>query len=134
MKEAFWGYLIIALGLFIIVVIIFVQNLTTTDEEDFYLGREVMEAAMIDAVDYGYYRTTGKIKIIEQKFVENFMRRFAESVSPNKNYKVEFYEIYELPPKATVRIRAQSGTLEIDSDSLSVDIDTLLHGILETKN
>ena len=70
MKESFWTYLVIALGLFIIVVLILVQDLTTTAEEDYYLMKEVMEAAMIDSVDYGIYRSTGEIRIIEEKFVE----------------------------------------------------------------
>ena len=50
MKEAFWTYLLIALGIFIFVVLLLVQDLTSTDEEDYYLTKEVMEAAMIDAM------------------------------------------------------------------------------------
>ena len=42
MKESMWGYLIISLGLLIITIILFVQRLTTTNEEDFYLGRELL--------------------------------------------------------------------------------------------
>ena len=73
MKESMWGYLIISLGLLIITIILFVQRLTTTNEEDFYLGREVLEAAMIDAVDYGSYRTTGDLWMSKEKFVEVFI-------------------------------------------------------------
>lgn len=132
MKEAFWGYFIVFLGLFIIVVLLLVQRLTVTNEEDFYLGREVMEASMIDAVDYGTYRTTGKIVMSEQKFVEVYLRRFAESVTNNKTYTIEFYDIIEEPPKATVRIRTSSGSTEINSDSFEISLDTIQHGILET--
>ena len=134
MKEAFWSYLLISLGMFIIVVLILVQNLTSTSEEDYYLVKEVMEAAMIDSVDYSTYRTTGEIRIITEKFVEVFTRRFAESVSPSKNYVLEFYEIYETPPKATVKIKTKTGEYSITTeDTVDLDIITTLSGILETK-
>ena len=61
MKESVWGYLILVLGIVVIVILLLIQRITTTTEEDFYLGREVMEASMLDAVDYGTFRTTGKI-------------------------------------------------------------------------
>ena len=133
MKEAFWGYFIISLGLFIIVILLLVQRLTVTNEEDFYLTREVLEAAMIDAVDYGSYRLTGRVIMSEEKFEEVFIRRFAESVTNNKAYTIEFYDIYEDPPKATVRIRTSSGTTVLNSDSFGISVDTILSGILETK-
>src|SRR5574344_445091 len=132
MKEAFWGYFIIALGMFIIVILLLVQRLTTTNEEDFYLTREVLEASMIDAVDYGSYRLTGRVVMSAEKFEELFIRRFAESVTNNKSYTLEFYDIYEDPPKATVRIRTSSGTAVLNSDSFGISIDTILSGILET--
>ena len=134
MKESFWTYLIIILGLFIIVVLVIVQDMTTTAEEDYYLMKEVMEAAMIDSLDYGVYRTTGEIRIVEEKFVENFTRRFAESVSANKDYRLEFYEIYESPPKATVRISTSTREYTVNSDEIvDFGIVTILSNILETK-
>ena len=132
MKEAFWGYFIIALGMFIIVILLLVQRLTTTNEEDFYLTREVLEASMIDAVDYGSYRLTGRIVMSAEKFEEVFIRRFAESVTNNKAYTLEFYDIYEDPPKATVRVRTSSGTAVLNSDEFGISVDTILSGILET--
>jgi hypothetical protein len=132
MKESFWGYFLIALGLIIITVLLLVNRLTTTNEENFYLGREVLEASMIDAVDYGTYRTTGRLVMSEQKFVEAFLRRFSESVTNNKTYKVEFYDIYEEPPKASVRIRTTSGATAVKDDSFELTLDTNLNGILET--
>ncbi len=132
MKESFWAYFLIILGLFIITILFLVQRLTVTNEEGFYLGREVMEASMIDAVDYGTYRLTGDIVMSKEKFVEVFIRRFAESVTNNKSYTLEFYDIYEDPPKASVRVRTSSGTTEINSDEFGISVDTLLNGILET--
>ena len=134
MKESFWTYLVIMLGLFIIVVLIIVQDLTSTSEEDYYMMKEVMEAAMIDSVDYGIYRSTGEIRIIEEKFVENFTRRFAESISANKDYRLEFYEIYESPPKATVRISTSTREYTVDSEEIvDFGIVTILSSIMETK-
>lgn len=132
MKHSFWGYFVIVMGIAIIVIMLLIQRMTTTTEEDFYLAREVMEAAMIDAVDYGTYRTTGKLVMSEQKFVEVFLRRFSESVTNNKTYQISFYDIYEEPPKATIKIRTRAGTTELDNESFDINLDTLVTGILET--
>ena len=134
MRSALWGYMIIGMGIAAVVIILLLQRATTTSEEDFYLGREVLEASMIDAVDYGTYRTTGKLVMSEQKFVEVFLRRFAESVTNNKTYEISFYDIHEEPPKASVRIRTTSGdTANLGDTAFDVTLDTLMSGILETK-
>ena len=134
MKETFWSYLFIVLGLLTIAIMILVQNLTSTSEENYYLTKEVMEAAMIDSIDYGLYRKTGEIRMIESKFVENFTRRFAESINDSKEYTLDFYEIYENPPKATVVVKTETGSQTITSDStVNFDIRTVMSGILETK-
>ncbi len=134
MKETFWTYLFIVLGLLTIAIMILVQNLTSTSEENYYLTKEVMEASMIDSIDYGLYRKTGEIRMIESKFVENFTRRFAESINDSKEYTLDFYEIYEKPPKATVVVKTETGSQTITSDStVNFDIRTVMSGILETK-
>lgn len=132
MKQSFWAYFVVAFGIVIVIVMLFIQRMTTTTEENFYLGREILESSMIDAVDYGTYRATGKIVMSEQKFVEVFLRRFAESVTNNKTYQISFYDIYEDPPKATVRIRTSSGSAELNSESFDINLDTNFSGILET--
>ena len=134
MKESFWIYLLMILGLFIIVVMMLIQDLTSTSEEDYYLAKEALEASMVDALDLGLYRQTGEVRIIESKFVESFIRRFAESVNDSKNYTLEFYEIYEMPPKATVFIKTKSKSVKVGVDSEeSYDILTAMSGVLETK-
>ena len=136
MKESFYNYLIIILGLFVVLVILLIQDLTSTSEENYYLGKETMEAAMIDSIDYGLYRETGTVRMIESKFVENFIRRFAESVNDSKEYTLEFYDIYENPPKATVVIKTKTTSATIkfgDEGSESYDILTKMSGILESK-
>lgn len=133
MKESMWGYLLLILGIAIITILMIVQNTTTTSEEDYYLSKEIMEASMLDSVDYGLYAATGEIRIIREKFVETYIRRFAESVNNNKTYTLEFYEIYESPPKASVRVKTSTGTYNVGgTGDTSFTVLTQLSGILET--
>lgn len=132
MKESVWGYLILVLGLIIISILLLVQRLTTTNEEDYYLSREIMKASMADAIDYGVYRSTGELVMSKEKFVEVFIRRFAESIANSKAYTLEFYDIHEYPPKATVRIVTNTGSTNINSDEFDVNVNTFISAILET--
>lgn len=109
MKESIWGYWLVVLGISILSVMVVVQNYTTTHEQDVFMMNEVMQGAMYEAVDYGYYRDTGILKINTEKFTENFVRRFAETVNINKNYRLDFYSIYENPPAASVRVTTSTG-------------------------
>ena len=102
MKESYWGYWLIVLGVFVILIMLLVQNVTATNTQDYYLAKEIAEAAMIDSVDYGYYREYGEVRIVKEKFVESFVRRFAESANTGTTYKIDFYEIYEVPPKVSI--------------------------------
>lgn len=133
MKESAWAYLILMLGIAIIAIMLLVQNLTSKNEENFYLTREVLEASMYDAVDYGTYARSGKLVMSEQKFVEVFLRRFSESVTNNRTYNINFYDIHEYPPKATVLITTNTGDTKVtSSESINININTYLSAILET--
>ena len=70
---------VMILGIIGVSIILLFQQLTTTNENDYYLLKEITEAAMVDSIDISYYRETGNLKIVREKFVENFTRRFAES-------------------------------------------------------
>lgn len=104
MKESLWGYWIVVLGISIMSIMVLLQNYTTTSEQDYYMIKEVLEASMYEAVDYGYYRDTGHLKMNAEKFSENFIRRFSEMVNMNKKYNISFYDIYEEPPAASVSV------------------------------
>ena len=130
MRESYWGYWIILLGVFVIVIMMLVSNLTTTNTQDYYLIKEVTEASMVDAVDFAYYRQSGELKINREKFVESFLRRFAENVALN-TYKVDFYGIYEAPPKVSVRVTTQTSTYTVAADPTSFDIVNEIDAILE---
>lgn len=132
MKESFWGFGLVLFGIVLFAVIMIVQRLSTTNEQDFYLGREVLASSMTDAVDYGTFRNTGELVMVKEKFVEIFIKRFSESVPADRTYKLDFYDIREYPPKASVRIRTKSTETGVGGGSYAASIDTLLSGVLET--
>lgn len=132
MKEAFWGYWIVALGLFIIVVMMLLQNYTTTNQQDYYLLKEITDAALNESVDMSHYRKYGELRIIKEKFVENFIRRFSDTVNINKTYDIKFYDIYEAPPKVSVKITTSTDTYSVWSDTDQLGVVNRLNLILET--
>ena len=131
MKNALWGYWLVLLGVFIVIIMLLVQNLTTTNTQDYYLVKEITEAAMVDAVDYSYYRTHGEIKINKAKFIESFLRRFSENASTSTVYTVSFYGVYEAPPKASVEVKSKSNTFNVMGDSDTFDMVERIDAIVE---
>ena len=131
MKNAFWAYWLILLGIVIVVIMLLVKNLTTSSTQDYYLIKEITEASMIDAVDYSYYRTQGEIKINKEKFYECFIRRFSENASLSTTYTVSFYGVYEAPPKASIEIKSKSNTFNVVGDSTTFDMVERIDAILE---
>ncbi len=131
MKESFWGMLVISLGVISIAFIFFFQNVTNTDEQNYALLKEVTEAAMYDAVDLASYKATGVVRIDQEKFVENFMRRFAESVTLGNLYVIDIYDISETPPKVTLKISTKLDS-SVAGDIVEFDITNRIDAILET--
>ena len=135
MKESMWGYWIVVLGISIMSVMVLLQNYTTTSEQDYFLIKSVLEASMYEAVDYGYYRDTGTLKMNTEKFVENFIRRFSETVNISKTYQVNFYDIYEEPPAASVSVTTDTQSTNYGDDANATegnDVTNRLTGILYT--
>ncbi len=131
MKDSYWGYWLILLGIFIVVIMMLVQNLTTTSTQDYYLLKEINEAAMVDAIDYSYYRKFGEIRINKEKFYESFLRRFAETTSLATDYTVSFYGVYEAPPKASVEIKTRSRAISVVGDATQFDMVERIDSIVE---
>lgn len=130
MKESFWGIFVVGLGVMSIFFIVLFQNLTNTDEHNSQLLKEVTEAAMWDAFDYASYRTNGTIRIDREKFVENFVRRYAESASRSRQYTIKFYDINERPPKVSLSV--QSGVVgAVGSTEITFDLQNRIDAILE---
>lgn len=134
MKESFWGVFIVGLGMVAIVIILFIQNVTNTDEQNYNLLKETTEAAMYDAIDIVYYKSTSQIKINREKFVENFVRRFAENASLQNQYRIEIYDVNELPPKVSIQVSSNLGIGSIDNtnDNIDFDVTNRIDAIMET--
>lgn len=131
MKETYWGYWLIVLGILIIGVMLLVNNTSTSSNNDYYTIKEVTQASMIDAIDMSYYRMYGDVKMSEQKFVQNFLRRFADNTSLSNSYNVSFYDLYEVPPKVSVKISSSTNTVNVAYDPTSFEVQTTIDAILE---
>lgn len=131
MKESYWGYWLVLLGVFVVVIMMLIQNVTSNNTEDYYTIKQLSEAAMVDAVDYAYYREYGELKINKEKFMESFLRRFVEIASLTSEYDVTFTGIYEAPPKVSIEITSSTNTYTIASDSTNFDMSSRVDAILE---
>ena len=112
MQSSYWGYWLVVMGVAIVGLMISVQGITTNTTQDSYAIREITDASMLEAVDYGYYRDYNEIKINKEKFME-----------------VNFYAIYEAPPKVSVEIKSSSGTNFISTDDY--DTTTRIDAIIQ---
>ena len=132
MREAFWGYGVVVLGIIAIITMWFLANVTRTDENNYNLLKETVESAMFDAVDLAYYRNTGNVKMDEEKFVENFIRRFSENADLSNLYSIEIFDVNEEPPKVSLRVSSKRSTT-VDGEVETFDIVNNIDAILETK-
>ena len=108
-----------------------VQSVTSNTQQDYFLIKELTEAAMLDAVDYSYYRQYGEIKINKEKLYESFIRRFVENANLTSEYTINFYGVYEAPPKVSVEVKGKSGTFTVMGDAAEFDIVNRIDSILE---
>jgi hypothetical protein len=137
MKETYWLVLILILGIICIAFINFFQTYTNTDEQNYMLLKEVTEAAMYDAVDMTDSKLHGQLSIDREKFVENFVRRFSESVTLGNTYVIEIYDVNETPPKVSLKVstKLRSNVTAVSfskSEVIDFDIENRLDAILET--
>ena len=134
MKWSFASVATIVLGIFGLFIILLFSEITVSNEQDYYSLKEAAEAAMIESVDIAYYRLTGDIKIVKEKFVENFTRRFTEtSTFGQGNYQIDFYQISETPPKVSIRILDKTTDYSIyNYDSENYNILNEITSILDT--
>lgn len=105
MRESMWGIFVVGVGVALILLIYFFQGVTNTDEHNYYILKETTEAAMLDAVDMLDYRVNNTISINREKFVESFVRRFAENADLSNTYTIEIYDVNETPPKVSLRVK-----------------------------
>ena len=126
-----WGYMVIVLGVLAIGVIWFIANSTRTDQHNFNLLRETVEASMLDAVDLSIYRETGEVEINETMFIESFLRRFADNADLSNMYVIEIYDINTKPPKVSMKISSTANTTTT-GEILEFDLINNIDAILET--
>ena len=131
MNKAMLKVGIILLSIIALGVINIIQNYTTGQELDYYLLKETTEAAMGDAVDLSYYREQSIIRMDKEKFAESFIKRFARSVDDRRSYEISFYDVNEIPPKASVEVKSATSKTFYKS---AVDITTRLDMIVESNN
>ena len=138
MKESFWASFIVIVGIVAIVFIFLFQTLTNTDEHNMTLLKETTRAAMWDALDLTAYREDGTIRIDREKFVENFLRRFSQNASLSRTYKIEIYDVNELPPKVSIKISTTetgkmfAGGGNTSEQPVQFTVSNTLDAILET--
>ncbi|MBR1936575.1 MAG: hypothetical protein IJ842_02665 [Bacilli bacterium] len=130
------GILTIGIILLSVVALLFVNilsNYSTGSELDYYLVKETVDAAMVDAIDYSYYKSAGLHRIDKEKFVESFLYRFADAVDKTRTYDVYVYDINEVPPKVSIKIDSVTvlsaknrDTGEREGASISTNYDAIL--------
>ena len=123
------GIIIMALMGFFAVNMVTSQQ--TGSELDYYLLKDTTEAAMNDAIDYDFYSNNGVVRMDKEKFLESFVRRFADSVDGTRDYNIDVYDLNETPPNVSVKISSKSSSA---SKNNSTDITTNVDMIIESKN
>lgn len=131
MKESYWGYWLVILGIFVIVVMMLTQDATTITSQDYYQLKEVANSAIYDSVDYAYFTQTHQLRIMKEVFVENFIKRFSQTVDMTNTYKIDFHDLYESPPKVSIKISTKSNSFIVANSQADLDVVNSLDLIVE---
>ena len=158
MNSTMWTYFFMVVGILGIVMINLFSNILIANEQNYLILKETTEAAMVDAIDWegytiglGYDGVTmktdpesmhclsepGQYRILKEKFIESFVRRFAQSVSLTKNYKIYINDIDECPPKVSITLTSQEeypflDFFRIEYQSNGDDVVNSISAIMET--
>lgn len=130
---------IILLSVIALLLINVLTNFSTGSELDYYLVKETTDAAIEDSIDLNYLRNCGTYRMDKEKFVENFIYRFAKNVDGTRDYRLKFYDLNEVPPKVSVKIDSltvlsvnSKGSDSAEKNKESADITTNYDAIVET--
>ena len=134
MKESFWAVLIFTLGVTSIFLVYFFQTVTNTSEHNYELLKETTQAAMFDALDYSAYEADEVIRIDQERFVDSFIRRFAQDATLAHEYDISIYDVHEMPPKVSIMVKTFNvGFFSLGSQATSFSLTNKIDAILETK-
>ena len=161
MNSTMWTYFFLVVGILGIVMINIFTNILITNEQNYMILKEATEGAMIDSVDLkafreglGYDGVTeatdpesmhcvmgqpGTVRILKEKFVENFTVRFARGASMAKNYHIMINDIDECPPKVSITVSTEQELPFLEffrvyyNSENDTNIVNKISGILETK-
>lgn len=134
MKESFWAVMIVGLGITSIFLVYFFQTVTNTSEHNYELLKETTEAAMFDALDLSAYKHDETIRIDQERFVDSFIRRFAEDATLAHEYDISIYDVHEEPPKVSIKVNTLNvGFFSLGSEATSFSLTNQIDAILETK-
>ena len=123
---------IILLSVIALLMINVLTNFSTGGELDYYLVKETSDAALEDSIDLVYLRTCGLYRIDKEKFVENFIYRFANNVDYTRDYDIKFYDINEVPPKVSVKVDSLTVlSVNAQGEKDAADISTSYDAIVE---
>ena len=130
---------IILLSVIALLLINVLTNFSTGSELDYYLVKETTDAAIEDSIDLNYLRNCGTYRMDKEKFVENFIFRFAKNVDGTRDYRLRFYDLNEVPPKVSVKIDSltvlsvnSKGKNGAEKSKETADITTNYDAIVET--
>ncbi len=134
MKESFWAVLIVGMGIVSIFLVYFFQTVTNTSEHNYELLKETTEAAMFDSFDFPAYHKDRTIKINQERFIESFIRRFAQDATLAHDYNIEIYDVNEEPPKVSIKVTSLNvGFFSLGGEAHSFTLTNKIDAILETK-
>ncbi len=160
MNQTMWIYFFMIMGILGLVLINIFGNVIVSNEQNYYLLKEITEASMIDSVDVKAYMDgvgwdgvtrdndpesmhcesgiPGTVRIVKEKFVESFVRRFADNAQLNKEYRIIMHDIDECPPRVSVSLIGTErfsfvDFFDVSYDSATQDIVNSITGILENK-
>lgn len=101
-------------------------------ELDYYLVKETTEASIMDAFDPNFYSKYGMYRMDKEKFMESFIKRFADSADASREYQIDVYDINETPPKVSIKV--SSIVTGLNKTTGNVDVTTTADMILKTGN
>lgn len=134
MKESFWAVMIVGLGITSIFLVYFFQTVTNTSEHNYELLKETTEAAMFDALDLAAYKKDETIRIDQERFVDSFIRRFAQDATLSHEYDIKIYDVHEQPPKVSIQVQTFNvGFFSLGSEAHSFTLTNKIDAILEAK-